>query len=74
MNKNIGKVDKIIRIVVGIAIIIFGVVSGSWLGVIGLIPLGTALIGWCPLYCPLKINTSCCDKESCNKESSDKKE
>lgn len=67
MNKNIGKVDKIIRIVVGLAIIVFGVVSGSWLGIIGLIPLGTALIGWCPLYCPLKINTVC-DQDSCDKK------
>ncbi|WP_428024915.1 YgaP family membrane protein [Arcobacter sp.] len=66
MNKNIGKVDKVIRIVVGVAIIAFGLVNNSWLGLIGLIPLGTALIGWCPLYCPLKINTTC-DKENCEK-------
>ena len=67
MNKNIGKVDKIVRIIVGVAIIAYGVMTNSWLGVIGLIPLGTALIGWCPLYCPLKINTTC-DKESCKKD------
>ncbi|WP_428025533.1 YgaP family membrane protein [Arcobacter sp.] len=67
MNKNIGKVDKVIRIVVGVAIIAFGLVNNSWLGLIGLIPLGTALIGWCPLYCPLKINTTC-DKENCEKK------
>jgi|TARA_R110002050_G_scaffold297349_1_gene458690 vacuolar-type H+-ATPase subunit I/STV1 len=67
MNKNIGKLDKTIRIIVGIVIIIFGVLTNSWLGAIGLIPLGTALIGWCPLYCPLKIDTTC-DKESCKKD------
>lgn len=67
MNKNIGKTDKIIRIVVGLVIIVFGVLNNSWLGVIGLIPLGTALIGWCPLYCPLNINTTC-DKDSCSKK------
>ncbi|MGB5918970.1 YgaP family membrane protein [Arcobacter sp.] len=67
MNKNIGKIDKIVRIIVGVAIIAYGVMTNSWLGVIGLIPLGTALIGWCPLYCPLKINTTC-DKESCKKD------
>jgi hypothetical protein len=67
MNKNIGKVDKIIRIIVGVVIIIFGVVNSSWLGLIGLIPLVTAIIGWCPLYCPLKISTIC-DKDSCSKK------
>ncbi|ADG93030.1 conserved hypothetical protein [Arcobacter nitrofigilis DSM 7299] len=67
MNKNIGKIDKIVRIIVGVAIIAYGFMTNSWLGVIGLIPLGTALIGWCPLYCPLKIDTTC-DKESCKKD------
>ncbi|RXJ82045.1 DUF2892 domain-containing protein [Arcobacter sp. F2176] len=67
MNKNIGKIDKIVRIIVGVAIIAYGFMTNSWLGVIGLIPLGTALIGWCPLYCPLKINTTC-DKDNCKKD------
>ncbi|WP_419769012.1 MAG: DUF2892 domain-containing protein [Candidatus Marinarcus sp.] len=73
MQKNVGKIDKIIRIVIGVAIIAYGLIAQSWLGVIGLIPLGTALIGWCPLYCPLKINTSCC-KESCDKKEEEKGE
>lgn len=64
MKKNIGTVDKTIRIVIGLAIIAYGVVESNFLGAIGLIPLGTALIGWCPLYCPLKINTC---GESCSK-------
>lgn len=63
MNKNLGKLDRGLRIIVGLVIIGFGVLNSSLLGLIGLIPLGTAIIGWCPLYCPLKINT--CDKESC---------
>lgn len=57
MKLNMGKMDRIIRVVVGLAIILAGVVFRSWLGVIGVIPLATALIGWCPLYCPLKIST-----------------
>lgn len=64
MNKNVGKVDKVLRIIVGLAIIIYGVIVGSWLGLVGLIPLLTAVISWCPLYCPLKIST-CID--SCSK-------
>lgn len=66
MNKNIGKTDRILRVIVGIAIIIFGVISQSWLGLIGLVPLLTAAIGWCPLYCPLKIST--CSKEECSEK------
>lgn len=67
MNKNVGTIDKALRILIGVAIIAYGVVMGSWLGLIGIIPLGTAIIGWCPLYCPLNIST-CGDK--CTSENS----
>ena len=63
MNKNIGKIDKALRIVIGIAIIVAGVAYNSWLGAIGIVPILTAIISWCPLYCPLKINT--CSKDEC---------
>lgn len=66
MTKNIGTIDRIIRIIVGSAIIIIGAMNNSLFGVIGLIPLITAAIGWCPLYCPLKINTTC-NKDNCEK-------
>ncbi|MBN2722346.1 MAG: DUF2892 domain-containing protein [Campylobacterales bacterium] len=56
---NIGKVDKIIRLVLGAVIIFWGVMNNSWFGAIGLIPLGTALMGWCPLYSIFGINTGC---------------
>lgn len=62
MNKNVGNIDRVLRIILGLAIIIAGFVMNSWLGVIGLIPLLTGIISWCPLYLPLKINT--CKKES----------
>ena len=64
MNKNVGKIDKAFRVVVGLVIIALGVVNDSWLGVIGLVPLLTAAIGWCPLYSPFKIST--CSKKECN--------
>lgn len=66
MNKNVGSLDKTIRIIVGVLIIVVGVLSGSLLGAIGLIPIITGIIGWCPLYPTLKINTIC-EKDSCNK-------
>lgn len=64
MNKNVGKIDKALRVIIGIAIIVLGVMNQSWLGLIGLVPLLTAALGWCPLYCPLKIST--CSKEECS--------
>lgn len=57
MKLNMGKMDRMIRVVIGLGIIVAGVLYKSWFGVIGVIPLATALIGWCPLYCPLKIST-----------------
>lgn len=63
MNKNLGKIDRTLRVILALVIIVFGILNSSWLGAIGLIPLFTAIIGWCPLYCPLKINT--CTKDKC---------
>jgi hypothetical protein len=57
MEKNVGGFDKIVRIILGVAIIIAGIVFNSWWGLIGIIPLATGLFGRCGLYCPLGINT-----------------
>lgn len=57
MKANIGGTDKIVRYIVGIVIILLGLYFKSWWGALGLIPLLTALIGWCPLYAPFKIST-----------------
>jgi Inner membrane protein YgaP-like, transmembrane domain len=56
--KNVGSTDKIIRIVLGVAIGAWGIWAQNWWGLIGLVPLGTALMGWCPAYFPFKINTA----------------
>ena len=55
--KNVGSADKVIRLVVGIAIVAWGVYAQSWWGVVGLVPIGTALMGVCPAYIPLGIST-----------------
>jgi hypothetical protein len=57
MKCNVGKGDRISRIIVGLVIIALGIIFKSWLGIIGIFPLGTALIGWCPMYAPLKKST-----------------
>lgn len=57
MKSNIGNIDKLIRIIVGLLIIIAGVYFKSWWGLIGIIPIIVAVIGWCPLYVPFGIST-----------------
>ncbi|MBR9970648.1 YgaP family membrane protein [Magnetospirillum sulfuroxidans] len=58
MNKNVGGIDRILRIVVGLVLIALAVTGtvGVW-GYIGVVPLLTGLIGWCPAYLPLGIKT-----------------
>lgn len=57
MKKNIGKTDKIIRVILGVVIITLGIVYQSWWGLVGLIPIATVLISWCPGYAPFKFST-----------------
>jgi len=52
MNCNVGKTDRIIRVVIGLGLLIAGMYFKSWLGAIGVVPLLTAALGWCPLYVP----------------------
>jgi len=56
--KNVGSADKIIRYILAIIIAVWGYTAHSWWGLVALVPLGTALIGWCPAYLPFKISTS----------------
>ena len=57
MNKNVGGIDKKIRFGLGILILIIGYLNNSWWGAIGIVPILTAFLGWCPLYVPLKLST-----------------
>ncbi len=56
--KNVGTIDRVLRIVVGLALIsiVFIGPQTPW-GWIGVVPLGTALLGYCPLYSLLGIKT-----------------
>lgn len=62
MKKNVGSVDRIIRIVLGIVIIALGIIYKSWWGAIGLIPLLTGLFGICLIYLLTKTSTAKADK------------
>jgi len=57
MKKNVGSTDKLIRIILALVIFILGIIYQSWWGLVGFIPLLTALIGWCPAYLPFGIST-----------------
>lgn len=57
MKRNVGTIDRLIRIILGLVIGIVGVLFDSWWGLIGIIPLATGLFNFCPLYFPLKIST-----------------
>ena len=58
MKQNIGSIDRAIRAIVGLGLIslVFVGPQTVW-GWIGVIPLATAVIGWCPPYALLGINT-----------------
>jgi len=58
MQTNVGTVDRIVRVVGGAALIALAATGtvGVW-GYIGIVPVLTAAIGWCPAYLPFGINT-----------------
>lgn len=50
MTKNIGGIDRIIRILIGAALIVWAIMGGPIWAWIGIVPMATAIIGWCPPY------------------------
>ena len=68
MTCNVGKIDRILRGVIGAAALAWGVMNGASAfadtlsivaGVVGGVLLFTAIIGWCPPYALLGLNTGC---------------
>jgi hypothetical protein len=57
MKTNIGSIDRVIRIIVGIGILGVGYSLKSWWALVGLLPLLTALVRVCPAYLPFGIST-----------------
>ena len=49
MHHNVGGIDQILRIVLGVVICTIGVIYNNWWGLVGLIPLVTGTMSWCPL-------------------------
>lgn len=60
MNANVGKADKAIRLVMAVFLFsLFFIFEGNlkWIGLVGIVPLMTALMNWCPLYTVFGMNT-----------------
>jgi hypothetical protein len=63
MTVNMGPIDRIIRVIAGLALIAFALhfifpsTGWNWIGWIGVVPLATALFGNCPLYTALGVAT-----------------
>ncbi|KAA5602876.1 YgaP family membrane protein [Blastochloris sulfoviridis] len=60
MTTNVGGIDRALRIIAGIALIAFALLSGNqyaWIGWIGVVPLATAMLGWCPAYSMIGVST-----------------
>lgn len=58
MKVNVGSIDRLLRVVVGvllIALTVMGII-GAW-GWIGIVPIATAAFGFCPLYTLLGLST-----------------
>ena len=63
MKRNVGGIDRILRIVVGAALMILAATgTAGWWGWLGVIPLATGLMSFCALYTLLGINTCPVDK------------
>ncbi len=62
LTVNVGGVDRILRALVGVALLLFAITGlpatgYNWLGWIGVVPLATALLRWCPAYSLFGLST-----------------
>ena len=65
MKPNVGNLDRIVRIIAGLAILGAGYYFKSWWGLVGFVPLLTATFRFCPAYLPLGVST--CPAKTDNK-------
>ncbi|WP_462325932.1 YgaP family membrane protein [Desulfoplanes sp.] len=63
MRCNVGKSERIIRVVVGLAIFALGAGVDSWWGLVGIVPVLTAAIGWCPVSAVFGLSSCKDDKD-----------
>ena len=57
---NAGKADRVVRVLAGLGLIAFGLLSENLIvAAFAMVPLLTGAIGFCPLYPIFKLNTGC---------------
>ena len=61
LKKNVGSIDKTLRLVLGVAAAVLGIYFQSWWGLIAVPLIGTALMNSCPAYMPFGISTKKAD-------------
>ena len=57
MKTNVGGIDRILRYVAGLALLGAGLWFKSWWGLVGLLPIFTATLRFCPAYLPFGLST-----------------
>ncbi len=57
MKTNVGTLDRVIRVLLGLSVLGAGYYFKHWLGLLGLVPLLTAFLGFCPAYLPFGLST-----------------
>lgn len=60
MKANVGSADRIVRFILGIALLGLFFLEGNikYVGILGIILIATAFMKFCPLYVPFRINTT----------------
>lgn len=65
MKTNVGSIDRTIRVIAGLAILsLWFFLDGDqrWFALIGVVPLATAALGWCPAYTLIGVSTCAAPK------------
>lgn len=60
MKPNVGNADRVVRILIGLGLFsLLFLLDGNarWFGILGVVPIGTAFLRWCPAYDLVGVNT-----------------
>jgi hypothetical protein len=50
MHRNVGNLDRVIRLGVGAVVLAAGIALGQWWAILGAVPLASGVSGYCPIY------------------------